>query len=366
MPAILEGQPHLYESLLPSFFKSEIPAEEKATCSNCAMCASNSQSLKPVSANENPFFLESTKCCTFHPNLPNYLVGAILSDETPEGAEGKKRILEKIAARRGVNPMGVNAPAKYNLLYKNSREFFGRAPSMRCPYYMDEGGGLCSVWRYREAVCSTYFCKHVAGADGKKFWMSVKSYLAQVEMQLTRFALFKLYPDYLVNQKHLADIGGDVIHQTELEEGPPSPSTYKKSWGSWEGLEADFFKECYQLVLKARAKDFEHIMGLDGEIALATVEKNYGDAVSPKIPNRIKLNPDLKIQWTDRESVVIGGYSELDALELPSEAYTLLKEFKGMESVPETRVRIRKEHGSDFSDELIRTFFQHRILIEVA
>ena len=364
MAAILEGQPELYQALLPAFFRSDIPPEEKATCSNCAMCESSGQSLKPVKADDSSFFLEATKCCTFHPNLPNYLVGAILADESPEGAEGRKRILEKIAARRGVNPMGVYAPPKYSLLYKSARQFFGRAPSMRCPYYMDEGGGLCSVWRYREAVCSTYFCKHVAGADGKKFWMSVKSYLAQVEMQLTRFSLFSLFPEYLVSQQHLSDVGDEVLQKSELEEGPPSESAYAKSWGSWVGLEADFYKECYRLVQKAGEKEFRHVMGIDGEIALATVEKNYKEAVQPKIPQKIKLNPDLKIQWTDRGSVVIGGYSELDALELPGEAYTLLREFKGADTVSETRARIRKLHESDFSDELVQTFYQHRILIE--
>ena len=292
------------------------------------------------------------------------MVGAILLDESSENAEGRRRILEKIQQRRGVTPLAVNAPAKYTLLYKNSREFFGRSPSMRCPYYIEDGGGLCSVWKYREAVCSTYFCKHVSGADGKKFWMSLKSYLALVEVNLARSSVFKLFPDYLVSGRHLTDLYSDVIHQSELDDTPPPAAVYEKTWGAWAGLEIEFFKESYRLALKLTPHEFEHVMGLDGDISLAALETSMAEALAPKIPLKLKLNPDLKIQWTDRGSVVIGGYSELDALELPGESYALLREFKGTDDVKIVRKHLQAAHAADFSDELIRTFYHHRILVD--
>ena len=166
MPKILDGQPEIYRHLLPEFLNHQIPEETKATCSSCAMCESNCQtSTVPYSnaaansAADGPrFFSSDTKCCTYHPNLPNFLVGAILAQCILPGTnnsahEGQLRIGKKIVEKIGVTPYGINAPAKYNFLYQNSRDFFGRSKGMLCPYYIDQEGGLCSIWAHRDAVC---------------------------------------------------------------------------------------------------------------------------------------------------------------------------------------------------------------------
>src|SRR4051794_4988796 len=133
------------------------------------------------------YFRPDTKCCTYHPTLANYLVGAVLRDDSL--AEGRQRLREKIAGGIGVTPRFLATPRKYRLLWDASRErAFGRSLSLRCPYYVEDGG-RCAIWRHREADCSTFFCKHGAGADGKIFWRALGAYLTGVELALSRHAL---------------------------------------------------------------------------------------------------------------------------------------------------------------------------------
>src|SRR5687767_8577752 len=66
----VEPMPRLFEKWLSQAFKSPIPRESKAHCADCPMCGAEAAER----------FNPSTKCCTYVPDLPNFLVGAILSD----------------------------------------------------------------------------------------------------------------------------------------------------------------------------------------------------------------------------------------------------------------------------------------------
>src|SRR6476661_2494548 len=98
MPRLIDALPQLYRTRVAAVFDREIPRETKATCDDCAMC-DQSRAVPSVDG-LNRLFRPDTKCCTYHPKLPNYLVGALLSDEDPAMAEGRRRIEEKFA--RGV------------------------------------------------------------------------------------------------------------------------------------------------------------------------------------------------------------------------------------------------------------------------
>jgi hypothetical protein len=171
----------LYQALFSELFDRPEVVETRATCDNCAMC--DQGQLAPVAMD---YFRPDAKCCTYHPTLPNYAIGAILADRDEELAEGRKRLRAKIAARLGVTPEFIAAPRKYLLIYTAGRGsgFFGRSKVTLCPYFDEENNGRCTVWRYREAVCSTYFCKYTAGKPGWNFWDNMKGYLNYVEKKL--------------------------------------------------------------------------------------------------------------------------------------------------------------------------------------
>src|SRR5579872_4275459 len=84
MPARPEATlPALFAPWLRAVAGGTIAGETKATCDHCAMLPTAESVPGPA------FFHPATKCCAYQPSLPNFLAGAILSDEDPRVAEGR-------------------------------------------------------------------------------------------------------------------------------------------------------------------------------------------------------------------------------------------------------------------------------------
>lgn len=364
MTRLLDSLPELYRGLLPDFFRQDVvPEETKATCSRCAMCKENAEGAVESVDGVSRFFRPDTKCCTYFPRLPNYLVGALLSDDRPELAEGRRRMEARIAGRIGVTPQWVKPPAKFNFLYKNGHQFFGRAASLRCPYYGEASGG-CTIWPYREAVCSTFFCKYVAGADGRKFWMSLKTYLTLTEIQLSRWTSLQLLPDYVLSGKDRPELNTVPLGVEDLDDAPPPAKAYAELWKEHVGREAEYFRACYQLVRGLTAEGLDKLLGLDGVIELKAVETLFASSVSPRLPRTLRFNPDATVQWLPDGSVALGAYSDFDAIALPGEAYGLLVEFTGRQPVEAVRHHLREHKQADLSEDILVELYRHRILVE--
>jgi hypothetical protein len=361
MSRILDHLPALYRNLLPPALSAEVPPERKATCDNCSMCPNSCDNLAEPSSVER-LFNADTKCCTFYPRLPNYLVGAILSDSDPAMAEGRRRITERIASRVGVVPQWLRPPAKYDLLYQSARGAFGRSIALRCPYYAEEGGS-CTIWPYREAVCSTYFCKYVAGADGQKMWTAIKIYLSMIERQLSRWALLQISPDLLYEAPNFDEPvrGTGTLNLQDLDESPLAD--YSAYWQDFEGHETSLYRSCYEAVRGLSAADVERLLGLDGTVQLNALERRYEAAQEPRLPSQPRLNPSAIIKHLPDGTIGVGAYSEFDALALPKEALPMLMEFRGNEEVEEVRRRLRDTTGNDFDEDLLILLHQHRVLI---
>ena len=362
MSALLDSLPAMYRDLLPSFFRGEVPPETKATCSNCAMSEAGCQGKVESVDGASRLFRPDTKCCTYHPRLPNFLVGALLSDDSPAMAEGRGRVEAKLATRSGVTPQWVKPSAKYNLLYRSARGAFGRSASLLCPYFVAEGGN-CSIWAYREAVCSTYFCKYVSGADGRKFWMTVKTYLSLTEIQLSRWVALQLMPEYVLSGKDKAESAGEILTPEDLDGEAPPEAEYRALWGAWAGREAEFYRACHERVRALTPAAFERILGFDGDVELALLERLHRAAFRPELPPVLKLNPAATVQWLPDGSVALGCYSEVDALALPGAAYPLLTEFTGKEPVATVRERLRREKQADLFEDVLLELHRHRILV---
>ncbi len=370
MPRLIDALPPLYADLLPELFRANIPEETKATCARCAMCEPAGRGDSPARAQVESvdgvsrFFRPDTKCCTFHPRLPNYLVGALLSDGRPELAEGRRRVSARIADRLGATPLWLRAPPAYDLLYAHARRSFGKAERLLCPYFSRETGG-CTVWAYREAVCSTYFCQYVAGADGRTQWTEVKRFLTLVEVQLSRWAVWKLLPAFIGEGRDREDPAGRLLGPEELDgKGTPLPE-HRALWREWTGREEDFYRECFRLVSALTARDLERMLGLDGELQLEVLRQRMREATEPKLPAVLRFNPDATVKWRPDGSVALGAYSENEALELPGVAYGLLVEFRGGgEPVVAVRERLRTKHGADLDEDVLLTLYRHRVLVD--
>jgi Fe-S-cluster containining protein len=349
---LLEILPALYRPLLPEFFAAQAPPEEKATCGSCAMCAP--PGTPPGAAGS--YFRPDTKCCTYHPRLPNYLVGGLLADDRADVAEGRRRVQQVIASGIGVTPRWVAPPRKTRVIYHAARRnSFGRSLALRCPYYQAEGG-LCTIWRWRETDCSTFFCKYSGGADGQTFWRSLNGYLHELQARLGEAAVAAVAPELEEPQVERGELTLE-----DLEDRPPDG--YAAFWGRWRGREEDFYRACHAHVAGLDRAALEAIAGTEGRDRLERVVENYRQLAEPRLPERLVLDPDLATREIPA-GLMVSTYCDYDPMVLSPALHEVLGQFSAAETVAETRARLLAEDGTEIPDDVMVTLHQMRVLVE--
>jgi hypothetical protein len=348
--------PPIYQPLFGEFFDRPKVVETRATCEKCAMCDHGQAS--PV---EMDFFNPDTKCCTFMPILPNYLVGSILADDTPEMAEGKKRIRAVISKLIGVTPHHLSRPRKMTLVMSGYGEAFGRAKSLLCPYYDGSNpAGACTIWRHREVICLTYHCKYAGGKRGYDYWGALKTYLGFVQRSLARSATQAVDPKVVepVFKKNLLTV-------EDIDDLPPKEADYKKWWGSWVGREEEFYLKCWEWVTKispaAFAKNIDEVP--DGKTALADLVAKYDLLENKVLPSTLVRNGRMKESHVG-EKVVVTSYHPYDSFALDKELYEVVGMFKADQTLSQNLDRLKRDEGVELAPELIEYLFMAGVLIE--
>jgi hypothetical protein len=365
---ILETLPSFYGKLLPEFFNKPLPEEELATCDQCAMCQPEGEPELTAQSYYSP----DSKCCTFHPNLPNYSVGALLIDDDPAGEEGRRRLRAKIDGRSGIYPHGIVAPPKYELLFERGTGTFGRNESLLCPYF-ERDGGTCTIWAFRETVCSTYFCKHNAGADGQAFWASLSLYLHFVQRRLIDHILYRsgwevsaaatLMPSALAVD---GDLGNRRLTPNDLDERPPSDAVYAACWGEWVGREEEFYRRAHAIVEELDQESFERIAGVGQWVRVQELASKYERMVDPQIPEVLLRNPGLRVSRDAEQRYVLSAGSQTDMKRVRKEVYDVVEEFDGLRTTSEILEIFELDRGVSISTGLLVGLVQHRILIDPA
>jgi len=361
MPSLLEDLPAIYRSLLPAFGALEVPVESKATCANCAMCPGGSANAVETVDGEPRFFRPDAKCCTFHPRMPNYLVGALLADPRAELAEGQRRMRARIESHHGVTPQWLRPPGLHKLMYDNARRAFGRSLTLRCPFFAVDQGN-CTIWPYREAVCSTYFCRFLSGEDGWKMWTAIKRHISLAEVHLSRWAVWQHAPELVLDAP---DADNNLpVGPDELDGRPAPAADTAKVWGRFAGREEELYRACFESVRALSADAVERVLGFDAVVSLAQVQRRRESALHTKRPGTLRFNPATTVKWMPDGTVALGAYSELEAVALPGNAYGILLAFDGRDPVPAVRERLRTEYGVDLEDSLLDLLYHHRVMIE--
>jgi hypothetical protein len=350
--------PPIYEGQLPPFFDAPAVAETRATCGDCVMCDKGEKSDAPAEL-KTASFRPDVKCCSYHPTLPNYLVGAALADETL--AVGRARLRTKIAARVGVTPQWLASPRKYLVLLEAARESsFGRSPVLRCPYF-EVDGGTCSIWRHREAVCTTFFCKHTSGASGHTFWTTLRRYLVHAERALARHAAKAVAPELIE-----PDFPRNRLTPEDLADLPPPEDVYAQYWGAWIGREAEFYGECASRVRALGRDELARLVNDDaGQEILAEVMACYERTTQPKLARRLALNPDMLV-FRSAGGVGVTTYSRYDSLLLTDALYDALVHFSGDDPVQTVLERLRTDLDVDLPEPLLLQMQQFGVVREVA
>ncbi|WP_434416631.1 hypothetical protein [Nannocystis pusilla] len=288
--------PPLYGRWISDLLGGPLPEEQAATCSDCVQC----QSHVP----EGYRFADATKCCTYVPALPNFLVGGGLKAGS---LAGRERLLRRMVAQPGsITPHGLDATDDERDRYRDilAAEQFGRDPSLFCPYYLAEAGGLCGVWRNRNGICATWYCKHDRGARGQRFWQALEVLLTAVERELSHWCACTIL----------------------FEETPPVEGG-EAAWSWWAGREGDFFRRCAELV---EALGWSEVQALIGP----AIETQVGDllaahaALAGPLPDSLQLGTIRVSHRGDERSRVV-TYLDTDALELPTALLDLLPRFDG-------------------------------------
>jgi hypothetical protein len=342
--------PPLYQRWIDEAVQGPLPGEARATCLDCAMCGD----LGVIT--EHGGFRPDTKCCTYIPALPSFAAGGILSDRSPEASPGRASLIARIERRVAVSPLGVDVTEAERALYDVERPRLGRSLHVRCPHYLDDGG-LCGIWRYRNAVCSTWFCKHERGAAGFALWRAVETTLQVVEESLGHWCLLEL------------DVGAEAIAMLVVPErrqplsALPSPAVYRTAWGRWYGREHDYYVACGE---KVAALSWSDVLAIGGA-RLAAAARVLADAsaghASREVPARAHLAP-LRVLRIGAETSHVATYSPNDTVTLPTALLDALRAFDGR-STEDARAAIAEDHALAISDDLIIKLVDFAVLAPI-
>ena len=333
-----------------------IPAETNATCDECAMCAPGGAASAGPS-----FFAPDVKCCSYLPSLPNFLVGRILDDAGDDAPTGRQTTLARLDARIGATPLGLAQTPAYQLVYLGSGPAFGRSRKLLCPHFTDDA--RCSIWRHREATCTTWFCKHVRGAVGERFWQgTLRPLLGAVERQLARRCVLELDLGVPALERLHAQrrSGADPLDAEELD-GTVDDEAWRATWGAWAGREREFFVECGRRVERLSWDDVLALGGQDVRALARLVRAAHADLVDGELPGRLCAGP-FETAAMDGDTRRIVTYSKHDPLDLPRQVLDVLHHFDGRPRAEVAR-SLAEEEELQLDDVLVRRLVDFDILI---
>lgn len=321
--------PPLYGRWISELLQGPLPEEQAATCDACVQCSGH--------APEGYRFADATKCCTYVPALANYLVGGSLRAGS---LQGRERLLRRMRAEPdSVTPHGLDATDDERRRYRDilNGERFGRDADLNCPYYLREAGGLCGVWKHRNGICATWYCKHDRGALGQRFWQSLEMLLTAVERELSHWCACTIL----------------------YEETPAAEASDAAPWAAWSGREAEYFRRAAELVEPLAWIDVQAIGGPSVAAAAADLLSAHA-ALRDGVPASLELGT-IRVSHRGAQTSRLVTYLDTDALEVQNDLLDLLHRFDGRPT-GEVLAELRAA-GVDVSPALLRLLVDFELLV---
>lgn len=274
--------PGVWRRLLPPGFETlSFPAEKRTTCGDCPRV-------------ETDGYRPDYRCCTYLPRVPNFLLGLALEDPATRPA------VEAEAVRSYLMPEGFQASPKQwaDFLTEAGEDRFGKSEIVLCPFLKRENG-YCGIYKYRNAVCSTYFCYHDDKRHGERFWDHLQTYMVQVEMALDQWCLEQLGFSVEAYIERLTNLAPRMSEVCRTRDGAWTAKARKVVWGEWYGREYELYLACAGLVRK-HEKDLLAIVEnmkikeadvFEIEAAKLVPAKHRGEIEDDFDPDRVPYKP---------------------------------------------------------------------------
>jgi hypothetical protein len=339
--------PVVYDRWIKAIIQAPLPEESEATCDNCVMCSCSGE---PVD-NDQSFFDNNTKCCTYTPTLSNFMVGAILLDTTSSMTKGRATLVERLDKGLGVTPVAVQPPPAYKLLYRHSQHAFGRNSTLRCPH-LDCTKGTCTIWPYRDPNCATWFCKHYRGKIGQAFWRAALHFLNAVTSEISLWCVLQLNPGdealALIDAIRERSNSCENLAPNELD-GRLDATTARKVWGRWWQRQSAFYMECGKMVTNLNFQEVERICGPGLQISYRLLKEAYNKLQEPHIPTHLRIGR-FQVEEANVDTVRVWSYSRFDPLDLPVPVFMALSYFDGRPT-EEALAMVEHDLGTHLDDQ---------------
>ena len=327
--------------------RDRVPLETESTCNACAMCVSTPKGDGRALRVFNP----ATKCCAFIPSLPNFLVGMALNSGAGLASEARRALDERLGRPIAVSPAGIINTRLGAWVYENVE--FGTSQALRCPHYL-EASGQCGIHRYRNAICSTYFCKPVRASNGRIFWDAVRDFLIAVEDTLIKTCIVRLgLGDAAVHRICSVRGGRDGKFSGAEMDGEVDHEQYRQMWGVWCGREREFFSKSGTLVEQMPWSEIERLGGMHLEvrrIALLYAYQRHDEVTVPTHLRRGRYN----VLQVAGECVTIGSHApSLNTIEVTAALLESLEAFEKMPAM-EALVSINRDGERLSADKLLQ------------
>lgn len=163
----------------PAWIKTAVPQlEAKPGAFNCSDCFM----VRPhgLTRDLGPFD-PSIKCCTYHPFLPNFTIGALLIEVEEGGLD--RDLLNRYLMDSRLTPIGA-----FSLRDATSICETGKKSHDQCSFLK---AGQCTIHSFRPSTCATYVCRSNYGETGLRSWRKFEERLAKFEWSMAHEVAFE-------------------------------------------------------------------------------------------------------------------------------------------------------------------------------